>query len=512
MVKVALRSQAVSPATVSVCTAAEAQTPAPAAPEGPTAATTTPSTFPTPSPTAASKAAGRAQHQQREANSAQALHAMVSSTMATTSAATAASTDAGRVIAGFKQGGTGNCVSVAAIKAAMVAFGPDRIFRDVTRTATGQQVTMRDGTSVHVSDAELREAARHSRLVGTDAELTAHATLAYAAMAKRAMAEGNDGRRHRTFASACNSLNNGESYLEGAHWLGIEGSMKQIPASEIGQHVAVVAASKKHAVFSSQGTIDRFGSAQETSGDGFGRRLQWAYAIIPDEVTTPAPAPTPTPTPAPAPTSPTSPSAGSGGTVPSGGHRPSGAEIISAFKQGGTGNCVSVAAIKAAMTAFGPDRVFSSSTRVAGGTDIVMRDGVRVHVSDEDLRKARGLSRFVGPASPTLDAATMMYAAMCKRAMLEGNDGYRHSSIESAARSLNNGESYLEGAHWLGLDAHMKTISPNDLDRYPAAIAASKKHAVFVADGAIDRFGASRDADDGDGFGRRLRWAYAIVP
>jgi hypothetical protein len=337
------------------------------------------------------------------------------------------------------------------------------------------------------------------------------------------MAEGNDGRRHRTFASACPSLNNGESYLEGAHWLGLDGHMKEIPASEIPQHAAVVAASKKHAVFSHHGTIDRFGSGQQTDSDGFGRSLRWAYAIIPDTTTptTPTPTPTPTtPTPVepPATTTPTPPppvttTPGSGGTGPaSGGTQVSGQTILAAFKQGGTGNCVSVAAIKAAMTTFGPEGVFRSQTRVPGGVDVVMRDGVTVHVTDEELRKAPGLSRFVGAEGPLLDQANLMFAAMSKRALLEGNDNRRFSSIEAAARSLNDGESYLEGAAWLGLSRHMKTVGPDELSAYPAAVAASKKHAVFVSDGQIDRFGEAAPASRGDGFGRSLRWAYAIVP
>jgi len=336
-------------------------------------------------------------------------------------------------------------------------------------------------------------------------------------MAKRAMVEGNDGRRHRTFASACNSLNNGESYLEGAHWLGLDGHMKEIPASEIPQHAAVVAASRKHAVFSHHGTIDRFGSGQQTDSDGFGRSLRWAYAIVPDTTTPTPPVSTtstpvepspPTPTPPPVTTAP-----GSGSTGPvSGGAQVSGQTILAAFKQGGTGNCVSVAAIKAAMTTFGPEGVFSSQTRVSGGVDVVMRDGVTVHVTEGELRKAPALSRFVGSGGPLLDQATLMFAAMSKRALLEGNDNRRFSSIEAAARSLNDGESYLEGAAWLGLSRHMKTIGPDELSSYPSAVAASKKHAVFASGGQIDRFGEAAPAERGDGFGRSLRWAYAIVP
>jgi hypothetical protein len=188
---------------------------------------------------------------------------------------------------------------------------------------------------------------------------------------------------------------------------------------------------------------------------------------------------------------------------------------FSAFKQGAAGNCVSVAAIKAAMAKFGPDQVFKSVTRSGNGYDVTMRDGVKVRVSDAELSTASRLSRLSGKDPALLRKANLMYAAMANRAQLEGNDGHRNMSFARACQSLNDGESYLEGARWLGLKNHIQKINPRNLDSYSAVVAASSKHAVFASSGYVDHYGRKKDGthDGGafEGWGRALRYAYALV-
>ena len=188
---------------------------------------------------------------------------------------------------------------------------------------------------------------------------------------------------------------------------------------------------------------------------------------------------------------------------------------FSAFKQGGTGNCVSVAAIKAAMAKFGPDHVFKSVTRSGAGYDVTMRDGVKVRVSDAELATATRLSRLSGKDPALLRKANLMYAVMANRAQLEGNDGRKRMSFERACQSLNDGESYLEGARWLGLKNHVRKINPRNIDDYTAVVTASSKHAMFASSGYIDHYGRKQDGTHHggafDGRGRALRGAYALV-
>jgi hypothetical protein len=198
-----------------------------------------------------------------------------------------------------------------------------------------------------------------------------------------------------------------------------------------------------------------------------------------------------------------------------GNRTPSPDAYFSGFKQGGTGNCVSVAAIKAGMARFGPDNVFKSVTRSGNGYDVTMRDGVKVRVSDAELSTASKLSRFSGKDPALLRKANLMYAAMANRAQLEGNDGRKNMSFERACQSLNDGESYLEGARWLGLKNHMRKINPRDLDEYKAVVAASSKHAVYASSGYVDHYGRKKDGtrngDAFEGWGRSLRGAYALI-
>ena len=179
-------------------------------------------------------------------------------------------------------------------------------------------------------------------------------------------------------------------------------------------------------------------------------------------------------------------------------------DIFTGFRQGGTGNCVSVAAIKAGMTAFGPDRVFQSIDRRGEGVDVRMRDGKQVHVSIAELNQAAAVSRFSGTDAGLVQRATLMYAAMAKRAQQEGNDGMRSPSFQQAMATLNNGENVREGAHWLGLDASVRPIGAQDLNRYPAVVMASSAHAVFSSHGVQDMYGRPVR-------GRWLGTGYAIM-
>ncbi len=221
----------------------------------------------------------------------------------------------------------------------------------------------------------------------------------------------------------------------------------------------------------------------------------------------PTPGPTPAPTPAPAPVPPVG---GTGGklsrTVD---------QIFTGFRQTTEGNCVAVAAIKAAMVRFGPGGVFKSQTRVSGGWDVVMRDGYRVRVSDAELRTATSVSDMKGKDGALLEQANLIYAAMAKRAQQQGNDGLRNMTYARACESLNDGESYREGPKWLGLEAHVRKIRPSDLHRYDAAVAASSKHAVFSSGKYVDHYGTKKPSASGgamrEGWGRVIVGAWAFV-
>ncbi|WP_375154655.1 MULTISPECIES: hypothetical protein [Pseudomonas fluorescens group] len=146
----------------------------------------------------------------------------------------------GNIWSGFAQGPDGNCVTVSAIKSAMMKFGqkPTDVFREVRQEGDGYDVKMRDGFQLHLSKDELKAAARYAQFRGDDPAMMTDANFMYAASAKRAQMEGNgeDDNRDtakRSFAHAMQSLNNGEMGWEALDRLGLKGLYRQSSSSEL---------------------------------------------------------------------------------------------------------------------------------------------------------------------------------------------------------------------------------------------------------------------------------------
>jgi hypothetical protein len=216
---------------------------------------------------------------------------------------------------------------------------------------------------------------------------------------------------------------------------------------------------------------------------------------------------------------------GSGGTSPFGGANGAGGsgsmggassayspkDIYNGFYQGKEGNCVSVAAIKASMVAFGPNNVFKSTQQTANGVNVTMRDGMQEHLTNSEINQAAQQSNFRGNDGRLVNQANFMFAAMAKRGQMEGINGMRGASFGQALNALDNGENYLVGPHLLGLDQFVKSISPSQIGKYDAAVGASNNHAVFGGDGEFDHYGTEERLNGTDGNGESLNWAYALV-
>jgi hypothetical protein len=110
-----------------------------------------------------------------------------------------------------------------------------------------------------------------------------------------------------------------------------------------------------------------------------------------------------------------------------------------------------------------------------------------------------------------VNEANLIYAAMAKRAMQENNDGFAARGFPAACDSLNNGEHAKAGAHWLGVDAHVRAIHPSQLNSVPFAVGSSDRHVVFAGNGATDHYGRPVRTNGTDTNGNGLRWAYTLV-
>jgi len=164
-------------------------------------------------------------------------------------------------------------------------------------------------------------------------------------------------------------------------------------------------------------------------------------------------------------------------------------KLIKAFKQGGTGNCVSIAIIKASIEIFGISNVFQSFWK-NDTCHVIMRDGVELSFTKEEHKQATESSRFILLENEAVfNFANLAFTAMVKRAQMEGNDGQENMSFSQAIDSLNKGESYLEGPHWLGIRQHMRCIGRRYIWQYKGVIGASKKHCFYVSRGLEDNYG-----------------------
>ncbi|WP_455826844.1 hypothetical protein [Pseudomonas graminis] len=155
---------------------------------------------------------------------------------------------------GFKQGPDGNCVTVSAIKAAMMRFGqkPADIYKEVKAAGDGYNVVMRDGFGLHFSKEEFRQAARAAQFQGNDPSLVNEANFLFAASAKRAQMKDNDGYAGNGFAEALQSLNDGEGAREGLERLGLRHRIRETNAWELARgQLGVVA----HGINTAAGVI-----------------------------------------------------------------------------------------------------------------------------------------------------------------------------------------------------------------------------------------------------------------
>ncbi|AZE74495.1 hypothetical protein C4K00_4284 [Pseudomonas synxantha] len=167
---------------------------------------------------------------------------------------------------GFSQGPDGNCVTVSAIKGAMMKFGqkPTDVFKEVKETENGYQVTMRDGFKLDLSKDELKQAARYAQFKGDNPQMLTDANFMFAASAKRAQMEGNGlddnpNESKKSFAHAMQSLNNGEMPHEALDRLGLKGLYRKSSSSELASGKLGVVAYDRHSMAVIDGKVELWG-------------------------------------------------------------------------------------------------------------------------------------------------------------------------------------------------------------------------------------------------------------
>lgn len=182
---------------------------------------------------------------------------------------------------GFSQGPDGNCVTVSAIKGAMMRYGqkPTDVFKEVKETGGGYHVKMRDGFELDLSKKDLEDAAKYAQFKGDDPAMLTDANFMFAASAKRAQIEGNGlddrpGEAQRSFAHAMQSLNNGEMPHEALDRLGLKGLYRNSSSSELASGKLGVVAYDRHSMAVIGGQVELWGRRGGSPKQGI------AYAFI----------------------------------------------------------------------------------------------------------------------------------------------------------------------------------------------------------------------------------------
>jgi hypothetical protein len=167
---------------------------------------------------------------------------------------------------GFRQVAEGNCVTVSAIKAAMMRFGdnPHRIYKKIEETAAGFKVTMKDSYELEISEQELKQAIKGSGFQG-EGKLLRNANFLYAVSAKRAQLENNDQRGGQGFQVAMDTLNDGERPGRALRRLGLQAYVQPATVQELMDGAIGTLADSLHSVAVIDGYIDLWGAKNRLS-------------------------------------------------------------------------------------------------------------------------------------------------------------------------------------------------------------------------------------------------------
>ncbi|NWA42516.1 hypothetical protein HX871_26265 [Pseudomonas reactans] len=183
---------------------------------------------------------------------------------------------------GFYQGVEGNCVTVSAIKAAMMRYGqnPLGIFKRVTESPEGFTITMRDSCTVRLTRAELEMARAAANFHGEDKGLVDDAIFLYAASAKRAQLENHEFRAGAGFDAALKTLNDGEVPGDALRRLGLYAFTRPSSVQELASGVPGTLANFRHSVVVVEGAMDEYGVKRDLQGSDWMQQGGHALKLV----------------------------------------------------------------------------------------------------------------------------------------------------------------------------------------------------------------------------------------
>jgi hypothetical protein len=183
----------------------------------------------------------------------------------------------------FYQLAEGNCVTISAIKAAMMKFGhnPHGIYKTIEASDTGYRIVMRDGFKLHITHDELRQAKAGANF-GADRpnDVLVNAQFLYAVSAKRAYLENNDGEANKSFAAAMRSLNDGEYPGQALRRLGLKNFVAPATITDFMNGAIGTISSSFHSMAVVDGCLDSYGHKQPLNKHGWNNHVAAGLKLL----------------------------------------------------------------------------------------------------------------------------------------------------------------------------------------------------------------------------------------
>ncbi len=140
-----------------------------------------------------------------------------------------------------------------------------------------------------------------------------------------------------------------------------------------------------------------------------------------------------------------------------------------------------VAAIKVTMMKFGqsPAGIFDEVAQVKGGYNITMKDGFKLHITDEELTLGTRAAKFSGGDEGMVKDACFLFAVMSKRKSMQqdlekqsdpfmslyGKDSsyHAHRTYPGVLANAGGGIDGVSALNYLGLEKHVKVVEAHTL-------------------------------------------------
>lgn len=367
---------------------------------------------------------------------------------------------------------------VASIKAAMSGLGqsPLSIFDEVTATAKGYNITMKDGFKLHISNEEMTMASQYAKFSGYDESMVKDARFLFAVMNKRKHIEYQYDQKRigqsvelkkLSFGAVLKSADEGISGYNGLRLLGLDQQLQIAWSHNAGNQVAVPA-----------GKVFLHKRGMITGGfmESYGYKKQapkWIESLI---VLKQPHTSMPTPLVSPKPPKPFTfnlePLPGSKPEAPveipelspkRNGQKPDDPMLGIYTRrpyifQGDTATHADT--IKLLMSRYGqsPTDVFSNVKFVDNLYHVTFRDGFALKFSTDELQLAEEHSLFKGDDEGMLDDANFIFAAYIKRQQLQPPKPSFGLSFEAALLGNLHGRTVKNILEGMGVTSSIKYI------------------------------------------------------